>query len=192
MHSHGPILIALFVTLAGAGCAAVAVEGAHRDDGLGTIEPVAFIIFQSRTPPSYSEILKRTLSDEMLRRGVPAHFAIVPDSGDAKPGVVANVLSDVPGAIIIAPSDGSSRLNGVSVPVYYDVRALRVIRHPGPAVPGGGPNGTNLINDGTGQFTYIWRGRAYARGGFAEGNLRQVALQIVEKLVADSVLRAMP
>jgi hypothetical protein len=41
------------------------VEGSRRADGLGTIEPVTFLIFESSTPPSYSQILERTLSGEM-------------------------------------------------------------------------------------------------------------------------------
>jgi hypothetical protein len=157
-----------------------------------TIEPVTFVIFQSSTPPSYSQILERTLSGEMQRRGIPAHFAIVQGSENAKGGVVASALGDVQGGIIIAPSDGSPRLNGVTVPAYYDVRALRILKHPGPVIPGNGPNGTTPINDGTGRFTCIWRGRAYAHGGFGDENLGEVASQIVIKLVADHILRATP
>jgi hypothetical protein len=189
MHLQGFLALA---ALAITGCATVRVDGVRRADDPGVIEPVAFVIFQSDTPASYSQILERTISDEMQRRRIPAHFTIVSGSEKAKAGVVAEALGDVPGCIIIAPSNGSPRLNGVTAAAYYDLRALRILKHPGPAVSGSGPNGPPPINDGTGKTSTIWRGRAYARGGFSNENLGEVASQIVMKLVADHVLRATP
>ena len=180
-----------FLVLAVAGCATVHVEVTQRANDPSPIEPVAVILFQSSTPPSHSQILERALSAEMRQRGIAASFTIVPGSEKAKGGVVATALADVAGAIIIAPSDGTPSVNGVTVPVYYDVRALRILKHPGPAVEGSGPNGTTPINDGLGRSTYVWRGRAYA-GRLTDENLREVASQIVVRLVADHVLRATP
>jgi hypothetical protein len=173
------------------GCATVSVDGVRKANDPGTIQPVAFIIFQSDTPPSYSQILHTALAGEMQRRGIAAHFTIVSGSGN-KGGVAAKALSDVPGCVMLAPSDGSPRLNGVVAPAYYDVRAFRILKHPGPAEPGSGPNGTTPINDGKGLVTTIWRGRAYARGGFAEEKLGAVASQLVVRLIADDVLPGNP
>ena len=190
MRFRGPLALA---ALAFMGCAAVSVEGVRRaNDSHALVEPIAVVIFQSSTPASHSQVLQRTLSSELQRRGLLATFTIVSSSEEDEPGVAATAFRDASGAILIAPSDGSARLNGVVAPVYYDVRALRILEHPGPAVPGSGPNGTTPINDGKGRVTPIWRGRAYARGGFANENLADVASQIVVKLIADHVLRGTP
>jgi len=190
MRSRGLVpLVAVAALGYAAGCATVSVDGVRRAGNPGIIEPVAFVIFASSTPPSFSQILQQKLSGEMRRRGIPAHFTIVSRTEDAKGAVIAQAFSDVPGAIIIAPSDGTPRVNGVVAPVYYDVRALRILKQPGPAVPGSGPDGSTPINDGTGQYSTIWRGRAYARGGFKDENLGEVASRIVARLVSDNVLR---
>jgi hypothetical protein len=192
-YHAGPVMRALnliaLVALAGTGCATVRVDGVRRAEDSGIIEPVAFLIFQAKTPPNHSLVLQSALADEMQRRGIAAHFTIVPGPEKRKPGLVADALQEVPGFITIAPSDGTPYLNAVIDPVYYDLRAYRILKHPGPAVPGSGPDETTPINDGTGQTSIIWRGRAYARGGFSAENLGQVASQIVVKLVADRVLR---
>ncbi len=75
----------------------------------------------------------------MQWRRVDASFTIVSRVEDPRAGLVARALADAAGCIILAPSDGSPRLNGVTEPVYYDVRTQRLTQHPGPAEPGSGP-----------------------------------------------------
>jgi hypothetical protein len=177
------------VALASVGCASVRVDGVRSAQDTANIEPVAFLLFQARTPPSHSLVLQSALSGEMQRRGIAAYFTVVPAPEKRKPGLVAEALQEVPGFITIAPSDGTPYLNGVTDPVYYDLRAYRILKHPGPAKSGDGPDGTIPINDGTGQTSVIWRGRVYARGGFSAENLGEVASRIISRLVADRVLR---
>jgi hypothetical protein len=178
------------VALAGIGCASIRVDGIRRAGDQGTIEPVAFLIFQGRTPPSHSLVLQSALTSQMQLRGIAAHFTIVPGPEGRTPGLVADALQAVPGFITIAPSDGTPYLNRVTDPIYYDLRAYRILQHPGPAEPGSGPDGSTPINDGTGQSSIIWQGRAYPpQGGFSAENLGEVAARIVARLVADRVLQ---
>jgi len=187
MRSHHPLVIAALAFL---GCASVKVESNSRaNDPDALVEPIAFVIFQSSTPLSYSKHLQSGLSNEMKARDISARFTIVLGSENDKGRVVAKALSEVSGCIIIAPSNVSPLINVIVVPAYYDVRALQILQHPGTAVPGSGPNGATPISDGKGRVATIWRGRVSARGGFAEENFRDVASQLVEKLIADHVLR---
>jgi hypothetical protein len=164
-----PLLLSLAV-----GCASVDITSTRNPNQLGTIEPVAFVIYQLNTGERYTDPLQRRLLAETQRRGIPARVTIVTGVELDEGAFIKSSAQGMRGLIAIVPVGGTS-YNGTLKQILYDVRAFQ-------------------IDDPTsGKLTKVWRGRANTNSGAFQvqvvGRLELFANDLVARLVRDGVLR---
>ena len=145
----------------------VEITSTRTGQKIGSIEPVMFVVFESRAGYDKAAALQRYIYLELKRKKIQGSARVIAAADFNEEALLEEMAAESNCVVLVLPAGGTTHY-GILVNVNYDVRAFEIM----------GPKKSRSI----------WRGRLDNEIGISDSQHEEFAKVLISKLIKDRIL----